>query len=56
MVEYFSSTLADLQTMFRAVILQETVNTCFCKKELHSRRYLRSFKNAHGLKLHFAGL
>ena len=58
MVKYFSSTIADLPGSLRRCLEQ-----LFCRKpanawrkELHSRRYLKSFKNTQGLKLHFAGL
>ena len=60
MVEYFSSTLGDLPKSFRQCLEQlfcrKRVNACFWRKELHNRRYLRSFKNTQDLKLHFAGL
>ena len=60
MVKSFSSTLAHLIGSFSHCLEQlfcrKPVSTCFWRKELHSRRYLRSFKNTHGWKLHFAGL
>ena len=46
----------EFQPLFRVVILKKPVSTCFWRKELHSRRYLRSFKNTHGWKLHSAHL
>ena len=59
-VKSFSSTLAHLIGSFSGCLEQlfcrKPVSTCFLRKELHSRRYLRSFKNTHGWKLHFAGL
>ena len=60
MVKYLSSTLADRPGSFRRCLEQlfcrKPVSACFWRKELHSRRYFRSFKNTQGLKLHFAGL
>ena len=35
---------------------REPVSTCLWKKELHSRRYLRSFKNRQGWNPQFPGL
>ena len=60
MVKYFWSTLADLPGSFSRYLEQlfcrKLVSACFWRKELLSRRYLRSFKNTQGWKLHFAGL
>ena len=60
MVKYFSSTLDDLPGSFSRFLEQlfcrKPVSACFLRKELHSRRYLRSFKNTQGLELHFASL
>ena len=60
MMKSFSSTLAHLPWSFsrclELLFCRKPVSTCFWRKELHSRRYLRSFKNTHGWKLHFACL
>ena len=60
MVKSFSSTLAYLPGSFSCCLEQllsrKPVTTCFWRKELHSRRYIRSFKNTHGWKLDFARL
>ena len=52
-VKYFSSTLADLPGSFKQCLEQlfcgKPVRTSIWRKELHSRRYLRSFKNTQGL-------
>ena len=49
MVESFLSTLEDLPEGFpkrclQQLLCREPVSICFCKKELHSRRYLRNFR------------
>ena len=60
MVKYFSSILADLPSNFRRCLEQlfcrKPVSAWFWRKQLHSRRYLRSFKNTHGRFVNFAGL
>ena len=60
MVKYFSSTHADLPRSFRRCLGQlfcrKPVSAWFWRKEVRDRRYLRSFENTQGLKLHFAGL
>ena len=60
MVKYFSSTLAGLSCSFiqclEQLFCRKPVSVCYLRKALHSRRYLRSFKNTQGLKLHFASL
>ena len=57
-VKSFSSTLAHLPGNFSRCLEQlfcrKPVSNCFWRQELHSRRNLRSFKNTHGWKLHFA--
>ena len=59
MVKYFWSTLADLPGSFSQYLEQlfckKSVSACFWRKKLHSRRYLRSFKNTQGWKLYFPG-
>ena len=58
--DYFSSTLAELPGSFSRCLEQlfcrKPIGRCILRKELHSRRYLRSFKNTQGLKPHFASL
>ena len=58
MVKSFSSTLVHLPGNFSRCLEQlfcrKPVSNCFWRQELHSRRNLRSFKNTHGWKLHFA--
>ena len=57
MVKYFSSALADIPGSFRwcleYLFCRKPVSICFWRKELHSRRYFKSFKNTQSLKLHF---
>ena len=48
MVEFFLSTFADFTETFpkrslEQLFWREPVSVCFCKKELHSTRYLRNF-------------
>ena len=59
----FSSTLAHLSGSFSRCLVEfqqlfckKPVSTCFWRKEIHSRRYLRTFRNTHGWKLHFSRL
>ena len=60
MVKSFSSILAHLPGSFsrclERLFCRKPVSSCFWRKELHSRCYLRSFKKTHGWKLHFARL
>ena len=50
----FLSTLAHLSGSFsrrlEQLFCRKPVSTCFWRKELHSRRYLRSFKNTQGIQ------
>ena len=46
----------DFRRCLEQLFCRKPVSACFWRKELHNRRYLRSFKNTQGLKLHFAGL
>ena len=39
------SFMGFLNYFFKQVFCQETANACFCRKELQSRRYLKSLKN-----------
>ena len=52
MVKYFWTTLADLTGSFsrclEQLLCRKPVSACFWRKELHSRRYLRSLKNTQG--------